>query len=201
MKRILAITLLVQATLFAVRPMVSYRALDVGADAVDLGVIAASFSALSLVIAVPVGRWVDRRGERGAMVAGTLTVGVVSVLLVFVDSVPLLAVNQAALGCGHIMSVVGGQAWIGNQYTRDGTDRAFGHFTVMVSLGQLIGPAAAGVLAGPAAGRLLRGMTGSDLGGARSLSLVFVAFGSVSLLGAVARVGAALHLEEGRSRG
>jgi MFS family permease len=87
------------------------------------------------------------------------------------------------------MTVVGGQAWIGNRYTRDGSDRAFGHFTVMVSLGQLIGPAAAGVLAGPTAGRLLRGLTGSELGGARSLSLVFVAFGSVSLLGAVLALG------------
>jgi MFS family permease len=185
MKRILAITILVQTTLYAIRPMVSYRALDVGADAVDLGMIAASFSVLSLVIAVPVGRWVDRRGERGAVVAGTLIIGVVSALLVFIDSVPLLAANQAALGCGHIMNVVGTQAWIANRFTKNGSDRAFGHFTVMVSLGQLIGPAAAGVLAGPAVGRLLAGVAESEVSRTTSISLVFVTFGVISVLAAV----------------
>jgi len=188
MKRILAITLLIQTTLFAVRPMVSYRALDIGADAMDLGVIAASFSVLSLVIAVPVGRWVDRRGERGAVLVGALIVGLVSTALVLANSVPLLAITQAALGCGHIMTVVGGHAWVGNQYTSSGADRAFGFFTVMVSLGQLVGPAAAGVLAGPAVGHLISSLIGTEPT-PRSLTPVFVVFGAVSLVGAALAAG------------
>jgi len=40
----------------ALRPMVTYRALELGATAAELGLVAGSFALLSSVFAVPLGR-------------------------------------------------------------------------------------------------------------------------------------------------
>src|SRR3712207_7039787 len=59
-------TLFPYTTLFrsfaVVRPMVSYRALDLGAGTTALGALAAAFSILPLLLAFAVGRRADRLG-------------------------------------------------------------------------------------------------------------------------------------------
>lgn len=143
--RALGVLFLVQLSVSAVRPTVSYRALDLGADAVQLGFIAAGFAILSLVVAIPVGRLIDRRGEMPFIVAGLVLVGAVAFALVLVDAVWALVVTQSVLGLGHVLTTLGMQAFIANSGARQ-RDSRFGAFTVVVSLGQFVGPAAAGFL-------------------------------------------------------
>ena len=130
--------------------MVSYQALAVGAGPVELGIITSSFALLSLVLAVPIGRWVDRWGEPRFVVIGTALISLVALSLVWIDSIPALAASQAALGLGHILNVVATQTLIANAGDPAGRDGRFGAFTVVVSLGQLAGPALGGLLAGKA---------------------------------------------------
>ena len=52
---IVIVTTLAQASVFAVRPMVSYRALELGAGPFELGVVGGAFSLLSLFFGVPAG--------------------------------------------------------------------------------------------------------------------------------------------------
>lgn len=146
--RILLVALLVQTAVYGLRPMVSYRALAVGAGPFELGLITSSFALLSLVVAIPIGRWVDRWGEPRFVVIGTGLVSAVAFALIFVDSVPALALSQAALGLGHILNTVATQTLIANAGRPGDRDARFGAFTVVVSLGQLVGPAVAGLLAG-----------------------------------------------------
>lgn len=148
--RILLVTFLVQTAVYGLRPMVSYRALAVGAGPFELGLITSSFALLSLFVAIPIGRWVDRWGEPRFVVIGTVLVSIVAFALVFIDSVPALAVSQAALGLGHILNTVATQTLIANAGRAGQRDARFGAFTVVVSLGQLVGPAVAGLLAGSA---------------------------------------------------
>jgi MFS family permease len=181
MRRILLVTLLVQATLFGVRPMVSYRALELGGDPWDLGIIAASFSLLSLLIAVPVGRWIDLKGESWFILGGAAVVAVSAGSMALSQSIPALVITQALLGGGQIMNVVGIQAWVANTSPGGTADQRFGAFTVAVSIGQLVGPGGGGLLASwPSPTAALSGITLVMVAGA-AVSLVAVAV-SVPLL-------------------
>lgn len=148
--RILLVTLLLQTAVYALRPMVSYKAISVGANLFELGVIASSFAVLSLLVAVSIGRWVDRWGEPRFLIAGSAVISAVCLSLIWIESVWALAVSQALLGLGHILSVVATQTLVANRGDPKRRDGRFGMFTVIVSLGQLAGPAAAGLVAGSA---------------------------------------------------
>lgn len=60
--RLLLVSVAFQTSVYAARPMVSYRALELDAGPLMIGLIASAYAVLSLVAAVPVGRWVDGWG-------------------------------------------------------------------------------------------------------------------------------------------
>ncbi len=141
--RALVVLFLMQASVNAMRPTVSYRALDLGAGAAELGFIAAGFAVLSLFVAIPVGRLIDRYREMPFVVGGLALVSVVGFTLVFVDAIWALILTQAILGLGQVLTVLGLQALIANSGAAH-RDSRFAAFTVVVSLGQFVGPATAG---------------------------------------------------------
>lgn len=188
--RLLLVTLLLQAAVYALRPMVSYRAISIGASTFQLGVIASSFAVLSLLVAVSIGRWVDRWGEPRFVFTGAAAICAVCLLLVWIDSVWALAASQALLGLGHIMTVVATQTLVANLGDPGRRDSRFGAFTVAVSLGQLVGPFAAGLVAGSGGA----GQAPSGVG----IGMVFAAAAVVSLL--ATGVAATFLRQPGRSR-
>jgi MFS family permease len=183
--RLLLVSIAFQTSVYAARPMVSYRALDLDAGAFMIGVIASSYAVLSLVAAVPVGRWVDRWGEARFMTVGMALIAGTSLWLVWIDSLWALTVSQAAMGLGHIMTLLGSQALVANASPPERRDAQFGILVVVQTLGQLIGPAAAGLLAGGALG------TGDDLTSGPSATAAFAFAGGTSLIALVAA--ASLH--------
>jgi MFS family permease len=140
----LVVMFLMQVSVNAVRPFVSYRALDLGAGTAELGLIAAGFAVLSLVVAIPVGRMIDRSREMPFIVGGVALVCAVGFGLAVVDAIWALVVTQAVLGLGQVLTVLGMQALIANSGAQH-RDSRFAALTVVVSLGQFVGPAAAGV--------------------------------------------------------
>lgn len=178
---VLIITLLLQTVVYALRPMVSYKDLSIGANAFDLGGIASSFAGLSLLVAVSIGRWVDRWGEPRFVLAGAAVISASCLSLIWIDSVWALAVNQAFLGLGHILSVVSGQTLVANRGDPTQRTSRFGVFTVFVSLGQLIGPAAAGLLAGNAISTAVNGAGEGEVG----TDKVFIASAALTVLATV----------------
>jgi MFS family permease len=172
--RVLVIGLAMTTSLQAIRPMASYKALELGAGPAEVGMVAACFALLSLIVAVPIGRWVDRSGETGFIVAGTGVMTAVAFAMAFVPSIPLLAATQALLGLGHIAMIVGMQTMIANRGDAYGRDGRYGAFAVVVSLGQLIGPAAGGILAGRSGD------------GTPSTDIVFIAAAAAAAVGLLA---------------
>lgn len=138
------VTMLVQVAVGSVRPSVSYRALDIGAGAVALGIIAAGYAVISLLIAIPVGRYVDRRGVMPFLLTGVILICTVPLALTMMDSVVLLFVSQMLFGLGQVLVTIGTQALIANSAPA-GRDQRFSSFTVFASVGQLIGPALGGL--------------------------------------------------------
>jgi len=144
--RVLLVHLVLVAVLNAVRPVVSYRAVALGAGPTEIGLIAASFGIVSLVIAMPAGRWVDRYGEMLFIGAGVSLVTVVALTMGFTDSLLVLAISMTALGAGQIIAAAAIQTLVANAGAAEDRDSRFGAHTVVASFGQLIGPAAAGVI-------------------------------------------------------
>jgi MFS family permease len=153
--RILAVLVLTQAAMFLARPVTSYRALALGADERVIGLITASFAVVPLLVAVPLGRVADRRRPVGMLVGGVVILVASYVLLGLAATLGELALWSALLGLGHLALMLAAQSLIAQQSENSQHDRDFGLMAAAVSLGQLIGPALAGlVLSADAAGSL-----------------------------------------------
>jgi MFS family permease len=133
---------LMQACYFAVRPMVSYRALGAGASTSDLGIIAAAFGVLSLLAAIPVGRLVDRIGPGRMTICGvTVVLGGVSLALL-PAAVPTLVAAGAILGLGHVMAMAGHQTLVAARWPASRREAVTNGYSSFVSIGQAVGPPA-----------------------------------------------------------
>ncbi|WP_228046654.1 MFS transporter [Saccharopolyspora montiporae] len=148
-----------QTALNVARPLISYRAIALGGDALAIGLITSAYAVLSLAVALPLGRFTDRTGRNTVVLtAGTVLLVLGPVLLAAAPSLPLLACAAALLGFGHIVFMVGGQGFIARMPDAD-LDRNFGYFTAAVSAGQMLGPLLAGALLGEGSGADLAGPT------------------------------------------
>jgi MFS family permease len=156
--RVLAGVVLTQAALYLARPVTSYRALALGADARAVGLITAAFALVPLVVAVPLGRASDR-WRPGYLLTGGIVLGAVAcALLGLADTLAGLALASAVLGLGHLALTLAGQSLIARQSADALHDRDFGLYAAAASSGQLVGPAMAG-LALSTAGRSLEAAT------------------------------------------
>lgn len=165
----------------ALRPMVSYRAIEIGAPPVALGIIASCFAIVALVVAIPVGRWVDRFGEVRFLRLGSALLAVDAFAILVLRTTWGLAASQALLGLGQVQVVVAGQALMAKRGAPGGRERRVRLFSVAVAVGQLVGPVTAGVLAGsgkPGTVAARSGLPGGDI------QVVFAACGAVATVAA-----------------
>ncbi|MEV0093076.1 MFS transporter [Streptomyces sp. NPDC050738] len=135
-----------QAAVSMARPAVSYRALALGADERAIGVIAGVYALLPLFAAVPLGRRTDHGRCAPLLPAGVALIAVGCALSGRADSLGAIAAWSGVMGLGHLCFVIGAQSIVARQSAPHEQDRNFGHFTIGASLGQLIGPVAAGLV-------------------------------------------------------
>ncbi|HZA18739.1 MAG TPA: MFS transporter [Pseudonocardiaceae bacterium] len=148
---LLAHSVLIQATTFLLRPAGSYQALAIQAPASLLGLIGAGFALVPVLLALPVGRLVNRLGERRLMLAGSLVTVAASLVFLFGSGsmIGLLLAN-AILGAGHLSCVISHQALVASGSAASRLDTMFGYYTFSASLGQAVGPLLISTLAGSA---------------------------------------------------
>ncbi|HEY3522352.1 MAG TPA: MFS transporter [Candidatus Limnocylindrales bacterium] len=187
--RVSVVAVLVALATNALRPMIAYRALDLGASPAESGLVAASFSVLAVVVALPAGAWADRVGGERVAVIGTALLGAASFALVFVDSLVPLGAAYTCAGLGQTITLIGQQAIVGNTGGREGRDTRYGVYTSAASVGQLVGPSLAGALVGAAV--VHTGGVRSAVGNAEAAPFLVAAFcgfaSSVICLGEVWR--------------
>ncbi|RII18834.1 Major Facilitator Superfamily protein [Streptomyces sp. YIM 130001] len=145
-----------QAAVSMARPAVSYRALALGADERAVGVIAGVYALLPLFAAVPLGRRTDHGRCAPLLPVGVVLISGGCALSGVAGSLPAMAAFSGVMGLGHLCFVIGAQSLVARQSAPDQQDRNFGHFTIGASLGQLIGPVAAGWLISARDGELDR---------------------------------------------
>lgn len=156
-----------QGAVSMARPAVSYRALALGADERAIGVIAGVYALLPLFAAVPLGRRTDHGRCAPLLPVGVILISGGCALSGLANSLWTMAMWSGVMGLGHLCFVIGAQSLVARQSAPHEQDRNFGHFTIGASLGQLIGPIAAGALIG-----------GSDMAGTSALALLVAGAGA-----------------------
>lgn len=150
-----------QGAVSMARPAVSYRALALGADERAIGVIAGVYALLPLFAAVPLGRRTDHGRCAPLLPVGVVLIAGGCALSGTANSLAAMAAWSGVMGLGHLSFVIGAQSIVARQSAPRDQDRNFGHFTIGASLGQLVGPIAAGALIG-----------GPDMAGTSALALL-----------------------------
>ncbi|MFE3035638.1 MFS transporter [Streptomyces canus] len=166
-----------QGAVSMARPAVSYRALALGADERAIGVIAGVYALLPLFAAVPLGRRTDHGRCAPLLPVGVVLISGGCALSGLAGSLWTMAVWSGVMGLGHLCFVIGGQSLVARQSAPHEQDRNFGHFTIGVSLGQLVGPVAAGALIG-----------GADRAGTSALALFVAGAGAAAAFTSMWRI-------------
>jgi MFS family permease len=158
-----------------VRPIVSYKALELGADAAMVGIIGATFALAPLIFAIRIGSSVDKGKAGLALLFGSIVLAITTFGLLFIDSIPLLMIAMPMLGIGHLLCMVGGQTMIANRSESKLYERNFGLFTFYASLGHAFGPLIGGWLADSGEARV-------DANAAFTFAIVIFIFAAISVL-------------------
>jgi MFS family permease len=147
-KPLLLSSTLTQATIYVLRPMITYRAIELDANAAQVGLIAALYALFPVILALQFGSWVGKLGEAKFIIYGTVAMMFTSVALVFANSLVTLGIATAAAGLAHLACMVGGQSMVALRAPRESYDKYFGFYTFSASVGHLIGPVIASIVAG-----------------------------------------------------
>ncbi|MEY3836814.1 MAG: hypothetical protein RLZZ448_643, partial [Actinomycetota bacterium] len=141
---------LAQASIYVMRPMITYRALENGASGYEIGLIASIYALLPLLIAVPMGRWVGRFGEIPLLFIGCFSFIILGVAFAFLNNFIAIAAATALAGVAHLSNVAASQAMVANRSAMNLQDQNFGYFSFATSLGHSVGPILGGLIAGSA---------------------------------------------------
>jgi MFS family permease len=168
-------TLMIQGGIYVVRPIVSYKSLELGADAAMVGIIGATFALAPLLFAIRIGSSVDKGKAGLALLFGSIILAMTTFGLLFIDSIPLLMIAMPVLGIGHLLCMVGGQTMIANRSESKLYERNFGLFTFYASLGHAFGPLIGGWLADSGEARV-------DANAAFTFAIVIFVLAAISVL-------------------
>lgn len=123
---------------------IALYALELGAGAAAVGVLAALFAAFPLLLAVQAGRISDRFGVRVPIVCGALTMAAGLAVAFTVSEIHWLFVCPALIGLGHIFFHVSIHNLVGSLGAEAERTRNFSTFALGSSIAAFLGPSAAG---------------------------------------------------------
>jgi MFS family permease len=166
---------LAQASIYVMRPMITYRALENGASGYEIGLIASIYALLPLLIAVPMGRWVGKFGEIPLLFIGCSSFIILGVAFAFLNNIIAIAAATSLAGVAHLSNVAASQAMVANKSAMNLQDQNFGYFSFATSLGHSVGPILGGLIAG-SAGVLPRSSTSAFIFAALLALLSLVPF-------------------------
>ena len=139
---------LAQASIYVMRPMITYRALENGASGYQIGLIASIYALVPLVIAVQMGRWVGQIGEVPLLLTGCISFIALGLAFAFLNNIVAIAAATALAGIAHLSNVAASQAMVASRSPHELQDQNFGYFSFSTSMGHTFGPMLGGIIAG-----------------------------------------------------
>ncbi len=143
-------TMLVQLVTAMVRVTTSYRAVELDLSIVWIGLIAATFAICPILIAVRVGRHIDRGYDAQTSWLGAVIFAVACGSFTFASSPVALLVASTIMGTGHIMLMASQQMLCVRAAGPRTLESVFGNYMVAGAIGQGIGPYVVGWIGGAA---------------------------------------------------
>ena len=130
----------IQASTYMARPMISYKLLGLHAGSFMVGSFGALYALFPLILAIPLGRWINQFGEGRFIAFGTVVIVASTCALASTDNKALMVLLVAFLGTAQLLCMAGAQALFANRTPRKSYENYFGYYTFSAALGQLIGP-------------------------------------------------------------
>ena len=147
---LLTSTMLVQLVTAMVRVTTSYRAVELNLSIVWLGLIAATFAICPILIAVRVGRQIDRGYDAQTTWLGAAIFTIACAGFALASSPVALLVASTIMGTGHIMLMASQQLLCVRAAGPRSLESVFGNYMVAGAIGQGAGPYIVGWLGGAA---------------------------------------------------
>jgi MFS family permease len=140
-----------QVVVSLMRVTTSYRAVELELSVVWLGLITTAFAVLPMLLAVSIGRYIDRgRDTRTARAGSVLMMSACAGFALLPPSLITLLVFTALLGLSHLMLVISQQV-LCTRGASGTLDRMLGNYMVANAVGQGVGPSIVGWVGGSAA--------------------------------------------------
>ena len=130
--------------------MITYRLLELHANNFLIGSFGALYALFPLILAIPLGHWVNQFGEGRFVVIGTACIVLSTLGLMSAHSVAVMVFFVIALGTSQFFCMVGAQAMVGNRSPGGNYEKYFGYYTFSAAFGQMIGPAIGSAASGSA---------------------------------------------------
>jgi MFS family permease len=131
----------VQCIILVVRVATTYRALELGADPVWIGIIGGTFGILPALLGLHLGRLIDRSGETVPLRAGSGVLAFAALIFWLLGAnLAALVLGSTALGLGQFACLAGQYSAVARCAPEGQRDRFFGLFTVAISLAQAVSP-------------------------------------------------------------
>ena len=138
----------IQASTYMSRPMITYKLLGLHAHSFTVGAFGALYALFPLILAIPLGRWINQFGEGRFIAFGAIVIAISTWLLALVDNKIEMVFLVATLGTAQLLSMAGAQAIFANRTPKNSYENYFGYYTFSAALGQLIGPLIGAVVSG-----------------------------------------------------
>ncbi len=173
---LIAVAVAAHVALGAARVTTSLYALSLHASEFTVGTLIALFAVFPMLLAVPMGRVIDRGGVRHPLMAGCVIASVGVAVTASVKAIAALYIAAILIGTGFMAIFIAAQHAVGTLAAPDQKAAGFSKLSVGFSISAFVGPLLAGVTI--------------DHG---SHALAFVACGAFTLLAFVIASGRALR--------
>ena len=140
----LALGLLNMSSMRAGRVTLTLTALQLGAQPVMVGLLAATFSAFPAVLSWPAGKLADRFGSRWLLIVGAIGGGVGILIPYFFSGLTAIFIAAATNGLSLSIYNVSLQNVVGQLSTPQNRTQSFSNYSLTNSMGALAGPLIAG---------------------------------------------------------
>jgi MFS family permease len=144
--QLIVVSLSAHAALAGARVTTSLYALSLQASELTIGILIALFSLFPMLLAVPVGRLIDRTGIIRPMLAGCAAIGFGCALPGMMDGLPVLYVATMLIGTGFMVIQVAAQHTVGAMSTSAQRASNFSWLALGFSISGFCGPVLAGVV-------------------------------------------------------
>jgi MFS family permease len=113
-----------------------------------VGAFGALYALFPLILAIPLGRWINQFGEGRFMLFGTGAISLSTLLIATARNQWEMVLLVASLGTAQLLCMAGAQALFANRTPRHQYENFFGYYTFSAALGQLIGPLVGAAVSG-----------------------------------------------------